>query len=71
MGYGLYVWWATHLQELKEITANVVQKQSSGWTVNGLWLWIGLCLVPCVFKAAAKESQKNANILDKDSEMAV
>jgi len=30
MGYGLYVCGATHLQKLKEITASVVQKQSSG-----------------------------------------
>ena len=71
MGYGLCVWGATRLQKLKEITASVVQKQSCGSTINGLWLWIGLCLVPCVFKAAATESQKNANILDKDREMAV
>jgi len=32
MGYGLYVWGATHLQKLKEITANMVHKQRSGWT---------------------------------------
>ena len=29
MGYGLYVCGTTHLQKLKEITASVVQKQSS------------------------------------------